>query len=239
MEMENVSKNQMDPVKARRLATIIGGSVLTLYGLRRRSFDGLLLAIIGGGFIYNGATQSLKLRDVEGHLPIIRGGGANISVPYGKGYKFEESIVVDKPADELYRYWRNLENLPRIMRHLESVEWLDEKRTRWVARGPAGIRVAWDGEIVNEEENKLIGWRSLPGSAVEHAGSVHFESLPDGQTRIHVILRYIPPAGSLGMAIATMFGKTPEQQIREDLCNFKHMMETGELFPGECQHSQV
>ena len=86
----------------------------------------------------------------------------------------DESIVLNRPRREVYRFWRNLENLPRFMDHLEAVTVLDEKRSHWTAKGPAGSRVEWDADIHNEIPNELIAWRSLAGSEVDNAGSVHF-----------------------------------------------------------------
>jgi uncharacterized membrane protein len=156
--------------------------------------------------------------------------GPATSVPAGQGIKVERSFTINCPAAELYRYWRNFENLPRFMSHLESVKVLSEKRSHWVARGPLGARLEWDAELINERPNELIAWRSLEGSEVDTAGSVHFTEAPGRRgTELRVILKYDPPGGKLGAGIARLFGEAPKQQIQEDLRRFKQVMETGEI----------
>jgi uncharacterized membrane protein len=152
------------------------------------------------------------------------------SLARGDGIRVEQTVRVARPAEDLYRFWRNLENLPRFMDHLESVRVLDERRSHWVARGPAGTRVEWDAEIHNEVPGQLLAWRSLPGSEVDHAGSVHFE--PDaGDTLVRVILRYEPPAGKVGAAVARLFGEDADTQVADDLRRFKQVMEAGDVSP--------
>jgi uncharacterized membrane protein len=115
------------------------------------------------------------------------------------------------------------------MQHLEGVR-AEGSRSHWVACGPLGHRVEWDAEIITDSVNELIGWRSLPGSEVDTAGSVHFRELPEGRgTEVRVSLKYDPPAGKLGAAVARLFGASPQSQVREDLRRFKQFMETGEI----------
>src|SRR5207249_522508 len=133
---------------------------------------------------------------------------------------------------ELYEYWRKLENLPSIMSHLKEVRAIDEKRSHWIAKAPslAGGSVEWDAEIINDEPNALIAWRSLPGADVDNAGSVRFVPAPgDRGTEVKVVIDYIPPAGKVGSWVAKLFGEEPQQQIMEDLRKFKRVMETGEF----------
>jgi uncharacterized membrane protein len=145
------------------------------------------------------------------------------------GIRIDASVTVNKTPDELYRFWRNLENLPRIMQHIESVKEIDEKKSRWVVKAPAGRNVQWKAEIINEIPGELIAWRSLPGADVDNVGSVHFESAPNGATEVRIVLRYSPPGGLIGAVLARLFGEEPSQQLREDLLRFKHLMETGEM----------
>lgn len=145
-------------------------------------------------------------------------------------------ITINRSAEELYRCWRNFENLPRFMWHLKSVSASSDGRSHWVAKGPAGTEVAWDAEVVNERSNELIAWRSLPGSEVEHSGSVRFEPAPGGRgTIVRVHMQYDPPAGALGRAVAKLFAQSPEKQIAVDLRRFKQFMETGEIARTEGQ----
>jgi uncharacterized membrane protein len=148
----------------------------------------------------------------------------------GKGLLVTRSISVNRPPDEVYRFWRNFQNLPRFMAHLESVQVRDERRSRWVALGPARKAVAWDAEITEDRPNEIISWRSLEGSDVPNWGSVRFQRAPGGRgTEIHLDLRYDPPGGILGVTVAKLFGKAPEQQVEGDLRRFKQVIETGEV----------
>jgi uncharacterized membrane protein len=139
-----------------------------------------------------------------------------------------ESIILNRPRSEVYRFWRNLENLPRFMDHLEAVSVQDEWRSHWVAKGPAGTRVEWDAEIHNEIPNELIAWRSLAGSEVDNAGSVHFMPTANGDTEVRVVLRYDPPAGKLGATVARLLGEDPSHQVSEDLRRLKQVVEASE-----------
>jgi uncharacterized membrane protein len=148
-------------------------------------------------------------------------------VAAGTGVKVTRSVTINRPAEELYRAWRNFDNLPRFMRHLVSVH-SEGDRSHWVARAPGGATVSWDAEIVNDEPNRLIAWRSLEGSTVDTAGSVHFNPLGAHRTEVQVTLKYDPPAGKLGSWVAWLFGEEPGVQIEDDLARFKRQMEAGE-----------
>ncbi len=142
----------------------------------------------------------------------------------------ERSITVKRPIEEVYGFWKGYANLPRFMRHLESVETLGENRTRWTATGPAGTSVSWDAETIVDRDNEWIAWRSLDNADVENHGSVRFTRAPgDRGTEVRVHLEYRPPAGRLGRGVAWLFGEEPGQQIHEDLRRFKQLMETGEV----------
>jgi uncharacterized membrane protein len=148
----------------------------------------------------------------------------------------ERSIIINRSPEELYKFWRNFQNLPRFMNHLESVQVVDDKRSHWVAKAPAGTVVEWDAEIVNETPNELIAWRSLDGADVDNAGSVRFERAPgDRGTIVHVKLQYRPPAGVVGATVAKLLGQAPEKQIKVDLLQMKQFIETGEIVKTEGQ----
>jgi uncharacterized membrane protein len=133
-------------------------------------------------------------------------------------------------VDELYHFWRNLENLPRFMSHLERVVDLGNNHSHWVAKGPAGMPVEWDAEIINEVPDTVIGWRSLAGSDVVTAGSVNFEPLDSGRaTQVTVHLQYAPPAGPVGKWIAQLFGSDPATAIRQDLRRLQQGLPMGPL----------
>jgi uncharacterized membrane protein len=205
------------------------GSALVAYGLSRRSTAGVGMAAAGTTLILRGAT---------GHCPVYSSLGLHTyeaddtrtALGGDRGAHVQESIRLEKPIDEVYRFWRSLSNLPRFMSHLERVDDLGGGRSHWVAKGPAGSRFEWDAEIINEVENKVIGWRSLPGSQIMTAGSVNFDRARGGaSTQITVHLQYTPPAGRLGKLVAQMLGGEPSQTIREDLRRLKWILEAGEI----------
>ena len=150
------------------------------------------------------------------------------------GSQVHEAITVNRPASELYRFWRTLDNLPRFMQHVSSVERVSDTVSRWSARGPRNVVVEWPAEIINDVPNELIAWRSLDGSAIVSAGSVHFDDAgADRGTTIRVKLQYSPPGGKIGTAVARLLGQDAAVQIREDLRRFKQLLEAGEIATDE------
>ena len=222
-----------------RWASALGGAALALYGLTRGTKGGIALALAGGALVYRGVSGHCDVYALSGiSTAEAAERNPNVSVPANRGIKVEKSVTINKAPEELYRFWRNFENLPRFMNHLESVKNISPDRSHWVAKGPAGSSVEWDAEIYNEKEGELIAWRSLEGSDVDNAGSVRFESATGGRgTTVRVSLRYDPPGGIVGAAVARLFGENPEQQIEEDLRRFKQLMETGEVATTEGQTS--
>lgn len=214
-----------------RWISSIGGGALAVYGLTRGNLAGVGLALIGASLVYRGTTGHCYAYEAMGvNTAGGEGDNPNVSVRGGHGIKVEKSLTINREPAELYRFWRNFENLPRIMNHLEAVQVTGEGRSHWVARGPAGTSVEWDAEVYNEKENELIAWRSLEGSQVDNAGSVHFRPAPGGRgTELRVVLKYDPPAGVVGATVAKLFGESPEQQLDEDLRRFKSLMEAGEV----------
>jgi uncharacterized membrane protein len=147
-----------------------------------------------------------------------------------RGVRVEEATTISRPIEEVYQFWRNYENFPRFMRHLESVEQLSARISRWRAKGPAGMSVEWEAEMLEEREHEWIAWRSLEGADVPNSGSVRFRRAPGARgTEVRVQLQYSPPAGKLGKGIAWLFGEEPSQQIHEDLHRAKQLLETGEI----------
>jgi len=142
----------------------------------------------------------------------------------------ERSITVNCPVEEVYTFWHDLGNLPRFMRHLQSVHVLSNGRSHWVTEGPGGKTVEWDAEVTDDRPNERIAWRSLPGSQVDNAGVVSFVPAPgDRGTEVHVELQYRPPAGAVGATIAKLFHRDAGQQIADDVRAFKQVLETGEI----------
>lgn len=147
-----------------------------------------------------------------------------------KATSITRAITVNRPVEEVYRFWRDLQNLPRFMRHLEEVRVLDATRSRWTAKGPAGSSIEWDAELVEDVPNERIAWRSLEGADIENAGAVRFSPAPGGRgTEVRVEMLEIPPGGRVVEAVAKLVRQTPEQKIADDLRAFKQVMETGEV----------
>ena len=200
-----------------RLIGGAAGGALVLLGLRKKGVLGLGIAAVGGYLAYRAAT---------GNDPVMKAAGLGGGQVSSKPIFVEHSVVIERAPQQVYDFWRKLDNLPQIMSHLEEVTQLDAKRSRWVAKAPLGTHVEWEAEIVNDKPGERIGWHSLPGATVDNAGSVQFEGLPGGNsTRVHVALSYRPPAGPLGAAVAKLFGEEPSQQIAEDLQKFKQSFE--------------
>ncbi|MCC7445902.1 MAG: DUF2892 domain-containing protein [Anaerolineae bacterium] len=230
LQTENQGTTKINVGANERVGSVIGGAALIAYGLMRGNVPGFALALVGGNLIYQGVTGYSFVYDKLGVNRAVTGLSEQVAVPHYQGVRVEKVMTIDKSPEELYRYWRNLENLPRFMKHVESVTQIDNKRSHWVALGPANLRVEWDAEIINEVANELIGWRSLEGSAIDNAGSVRFRRAPgDRGTEVEVNLNYAPPLGKAGALIAKLFGKEPAQQINADLRRFKQVMETGEI----------
>jgi uncharacterized membrane protein len=159
---------------------------------------------------------------------------AQRSLPRDRTVRVQKSITVNRLPEDLYRFWRNFENLPRFMNHLQAVQVTGEKGSHWKAKAPAGMTVEWDAEIIADRPHELIAWRSLEGADVDHAGSVHFKPTPGRRgTEVRVEMQYIPPGGLIGATIAKLFGEAPEQQLYEDLRRFKQVMEVGEVTQSE------
>jgi len=202
------------------------GALLLIAGASRRSMVGACLAVSSAPLLYRGMTG--RWPDLlDGH---VQPDSARAALAGDRGVHVRESVRLEMPVAEVYRFWRRLENLPRFMSHLYQLTENADGTSHWVAAGPAGLAVEWDAEIINEVENQVIGWRSLAGSDVMTAGSVNFDTARDGRsTQVSVHLQYAPPAGKTGALIASLFGREPSQTIREDLRHFKQLLEAGEI----------
>jgi uncharacterized membrane protein len=225
--------SSINVAEAERWASAISGAALTAFGIKQlkdRSPAGAALAAAGSALIVRAATGHCPVYAAAGITTADDGDGARAALAGPRGVHVEEVVTINAPADQLYRFWRNFEQLPRFMDHLVSVRQIDERRSHWVAKAPRRRTVEWDAEIINEIPGELIGWRTLEGSDVVSAGSVHFKPAFGGRgTEVHVRLQYDPPAGRIGATVAWLFGHEPSQVIREDLRRFKQLMETGEV----------
>lgn len=228
MAEHTITRAEKNVSEPERWVSVVAGSALAAYGLKMRSIGGAVLSVLGGALVWRGATGSCPLYGAMG-VSTVETGGDNVSVPYGRGVRVEKAVTIDAPAEQIYAFWRNFENLPRFMHNLDKVEVRDGKRSHWWARGPAGTTVEWEAEIINEVLNELIGWRSIEGSTIDNAGSVHFTATPGRGTEVKVVLRYDPPAGVVGAAISRILGDDPAANVQEDLRRLKMLIETGEI----------
>jgi uncharacterized membrane protein len=217
-----------------RAASIMVGSLLVANGVKRLSLTGLAIAGAGAALIQRGSSGVCPMYSALGVTTQEDPGedswtaGKMLSNPLHQHIRVERSVTIAKPVEEVYAYWRKLENLPSFMEHLASVKEEDGKRSHWVARSPRGKRVEWHAEIVREEANKALAWKSVENADVQNAGQVLFETGGEGETVVKVLLTYAPPAGVVGAVVARLFGEEPHQQIKEDLRHLKQILEAGE-----------
>jgi uncharacterized membrane protein len=204
-----------------RKISVVGGLVLLLLTLkgRGRKLPGL---IASGYLIERGLTGWCSIYELLGIRRTGHDGAA--------GIRIERAMTINAPKEDLFAFWRNFENLPRFMKHLEEVRQIDGRTSHWVARAPLGQTVEWDAEIIEAIPSEKVSWRSLPGSQVANSGSVIFKDAPAGRgVEVHVTIQYDPPMGSAGAAVARLLGEEPARQVLDDLRRFKQIMETGEF----------
>jgi uncharacterized membrane protein len=209
-----------------RVASVAAGAALLYLASRQRPANRLATS----------TGLGLLARGVAGYCPVNaavgrNGDRSNTKVALGgpRGIHVYESVTINRPAGELFSFWRDFSNLPRFMNHLDDVQILSGTRSLWTAKAPAGMRVRWEADVINEIEGELIGWQSTENADVATAGSVRFVQAAGGGTEVIVHLQYEPPAGRLGSFVASLFGEEPSQQIREDLRRLKMLLETGEV----------
>lgn len=208
-----------------RWASVIGGSALVLFGLQQRSLRGVLTAIAGGSLAYHGLQGEKSLPDAVGE-----------AVGLNKVIRAERTVTINRSAEELYSYWHDFEKLPAFMKHIQSIQVMDQRRSHWIAKAPMGQTIEWDADIIDDRPNELIAWASVEGADVDHSGFVRFKPAPgDRGTEVKVVTEYNPPGGVLGAALAKLFGEEPEQQIGDELNRFKQLMEAGEIATTEGQ----
>lgn len=217
--------------KSERVISAITGGALIAYGLNRRDKIGVLLSLLGGGLAFRGTT---------GHCEVYK--KLNIDSAHSNSWAsgkidINKSVTINKSPEELYNFWRNFENLPKFMNHLESVKTTDEKTSHWQVKAPFGTFVEWDAEVTNDIKNEKIEWKSAEISEIPNSGSVEFRPTTNRGTEVRVTLTYEAPAGKVGSWIAKLFGEEPSQQVAQDLRRFKSLMETGSIMRVDGQPS--
>lgn len=233
----------------RQIAVAAGGALL-LHALLSRSRYRLLTGTLGAALIWHGQSghspfyEALDVntaRDQGGqpgrvpwpgepeHRPRDAGRSEERPLPQNV-IEIKRAVIVDTSSDELYDYWRKLENLPTFMNHLKEVEQTDETHSHWVAKLAGGLPVEWDAEIVEDIPGQRIAWRTLPDSQVEQLGSVEFKpATGERGTVVSVEIRYSPPGGIIGETFANLLNGVTAQQVKDDIRRFKSLMETGEI----------
>lgn len=215
--------------ETRNLAPMVAGGLMMLYGLSKRSLGGGLLGAAGAGLLYYGAT---------GRNPAQALGEVTGKSSANEGVSVHRAVTINRSPREVYDFWRQLENLPRFMHHLESVEQLDERRSRWKARLLGGMPLTWEARITRDEPGEVLAWETVPGSDIEHFGHVRFQPAgADEGTQLYVEMSYRPPMGVAGEAVARLLNTITEQQIKEDIRRCKNILEAGEVPTVEGQTS--
>jgi uncharacterized membrane protein len=226
--------SETNVAEVERWASALGGAAMAALGMKRlkeeRSAAGVLMTAAGSALIYRSATGFCPVYAAAGIDTATDRHDTRRALGGPAGVHVEESVTINRDAGELYDCWRRFDDLPRFMSHLISVRTVNRRLSHWVAKAPAGRKVEWDAEVINDVPGELIGWRTVDGADVVSAGSVQFKRAPAGRgTEVRVHLQYDPPAGKAGATVAWLLGYEPTQTIREDLRRFKQLMETGEV----------
>lgn len=221
-DITNIQKqgqpDDSNPGDAERWASLIGGGALVLAGLQQRSLRGTLMSLAGGGLVYQGLTNQSIVKQAQDVLK------------NGQVIRAEKTVTINKPVEELYRYWRDFENFPRFMQHVKSVTVYNDTRSHWITDAPLGGSVEWDADLVTDRPNELISWASAESADIENSGFVRFKPAPTGRgTEVKVVMEFNLLGGKISEAIAKLLGESPEQKIGDDLNRFKQLMETGEI----------
>lgn len=229
-----------------RVVSGVAGGALIAYGVKQGGTVGVLLSILGGGLTLRGATGHCQVYDAmdintadaqKQKRGADEKGGTFTNGLLASKIHVKKSVTINKSPAELYQFWRNFENLPKFMTHLESVTVTGEKTSFWKAKAPLGTTVEWNAEITSDKENERIGWKSVEGADIPNTGVVEFKPTSTRGTEVRVVLVYESPAGKLGAMVAKLFGEEPSQQVYGDLYRFKSMMESGEVITVEGQSS--
>ncbi len=215
------SRVKLNLADGERIGSVVLGGGITAASLAREGWTRIALLVVGAALIARGIAGRCLAYEKMG----ISSRGHRNGVPGNGGHRLEAAIEIQCPAAPLFSFWRKLENLPQVMRHVKSVEARDPRFSHWQVEGPAGQVFAWDAEIINEHQDQLIAWQSLDGATVRNAGSVRFEPKGDGITRVKIALEFDSPAGAVGVALAPLLGMAPEAELQEDLQRFKEYAE--------------
>lgn len=232
MSNTDVNLNQTERV----ISGVAGGGLLA-YGIKRGGAAGATLAVVGGLLGLRGAMGHCQIKDALEVSKKANNGKSNAQSWFSGKVEVKKAVTIDKSPAELFAFWRNFENLPQFMNHLESVIIIDDRRSHWKAKAPLGTTVEWQAEITSEVFNEKIAWRSLEGADIVNSGSVEFRPTKNRGTEVVVHITYEAPGGKIGALAAKIFGEEPNQQVSEDLRRFKSLIEAGLIMKVEGQSS--
>jgi uncharacterized membrane protein len=218
MQTQNTAKQAAVNIGDKeRMLSALAGSLL-LYATAKKNTINTLLLLGGGYLLYRAVTGHCAVRAA---LP-ERGASA----AHGADVKVRAQLVVNKPRDEVYAFWRRLENLPLFMKHLENIDELDAMTSAWKMKIPGGVGdVRWEATIVKEEKGTELSWHSVPGAAIENTGKINFSDTPGKGTRVEVMISYRAPAGAIGERIAHLLTPAFQSRVEQDIYNFKRYVE--------------
>jgi uncharacterized membrane protein len=228
-QYEGEGHHEMNLSSTERNVSIAAGAALGVLALSKPpSLRGLLSAAAGGMLLHRGLSGYCALYNALGLNTRDRSDApsARPEEYFDRAVHVEHSITINQSPEKLYAFWRDFENLPRFMEHLKEVKRIDDRKSHWIAVGPMNYSVEWDAEVINDEPGKLIAWRSIGSAEVDNAGSVRFIDAGNGSTELRVVIDYIPPAGSVGWAVAKLFRQEPKLQVKSDLEKLKTMLES-------------
>jgi uncharacterized membrane protein len=218
MAQDNITANdsKVNVGQTERTLSAIAGSLLFYYVTKKHKTDALLLA--GGGY--------LLYRAVSGHCPVATLFHRKGRAGHASNVNVRTSVVVNRPREEVYLFWRSLENLPLFMKHLDNVDEIDATTSAWKVKIPGGIGdVRWEAKIVKEVPGEELSWQSVPGASIENAGKVNFSDTPGGATRIDVMISYRAPLGVVGQRLSRLLTPVFSNMVEKDIQYFKHFME--------------
>jgi uncharacterized membrane protein len=213
-------RRDVDLNQPQRLISTAAGSLLVLNGLRSPTPVNLLLGALGAGLLYQGAAGRNVIESVRTGQPLV--GEPN-------GLRIKKALTINRPPQEVYAFWRDLENLASFMKQVRSVQRHGGGRSHWVVSGPRGTALKWDAQITVDRPGEMIAWQTLPGGSVAHRGYVKFVPAGKRGTEVHAAIEYEPPGGELGKLLGSMLNAGVEQFIQEQMRNFKSILEAGEI----------
>lgn len=194
----------------RAITGIVGGG-LSLYGVTHRGIVGKLASVLGFGLLTTSVTnlEFKRLKKFGSSEDVI---------------DITKSMLIHAPVEQVYEFWHDFENFPEFMNYVKEIK-VEGDVSHWVVEGPGGVPVSWDAVTYKDVPNRLIAWKSLPGSTIPNAGRVTFIDNGDNSTTVQLKISYNPPAGELGLMVAKVFGADPKSEIDEDLKQLKSFFE--------------